>query len=167
METSYCSITSTGAPSLNSAWQEGASSSTANPVPGFGTHITGGTIANGFDQSPSNSSGLKFLNGSGNWASIPNTTTTTVTDHAGYMFFVRGSRSYGISATTSSTTPSATVLRVQGNINQGTQAPVTVFATGYTLVGNPYASPIDFAQVIAASTNILNRFRVWDPQLGY
>jgi len=154
-----------GAPTINAAWQEGAGLSDANPNPGYGTHITGGTTANGFDQSPTNISSLKYFTGT-SWVAIANTLSVPVTQYPGYMFFVRGNRAYDILTTVTSTTPFTTNIRSKGNVNQGTQAAKTVAATGYTLLGNPYACPIDFNAVIAGSANVKNRFRVWDPTLG-
>ncbi|MBC7423225.1 MAG: immunoglobulin domain-containing protein [Ferruginibacter sp.] len=158
-------IVSSITPTINAAWQEGATTSSSDPTPGFGTHITGGTVAQGFDQSPNNNPSFKFYNGS-SFVGVANTDTVPVTQYPACFLFVRGNRSYDIVNAASSLSPLATVLRVTGNINQGTQAPVNVSATGYTLAVNPYTSPIDFALVQAASTNVLNRFYMWDPQLG-
>jgi len=158
-------ITTANAPSINQAWQEGAASSTSDPAPGFGTHITGGTAANGFDQSPNNASNLKYYDGT-NFLPVSNTLTTPVTQYPGYFFFVRGNRSYSILTTATTTTPLPTVIRAKGNVYQGTQPAKAVAATGFTLIGNPYACPIDFGAVVSASINIKNRFTVWDPSLG-
>ncbi len=158
-------ITSSGAPTINAAWQEGATTSSSDPSPGFGTHITGGSTANGFDQSPTNSKSFKFYNDT-TWVGVANTSVVPVTQYPAVFLFVRGNRSYDIVNAASSLPPSATILRVTGNINQGTQAPVNVTATGYTLAVNPYTSPIDFALVQAVSPNVLNRFLMWDPQIG-
>ncbi len=158
-------VTSTNAPTMNAAWQEGATASDQDPAPGYGTHITGGAASDGFDQSPTNNTSIKYFNGSG-WVAIGNTTGTAVNQHSGYMFFIRGNRAYDISSTLNSTTPLSTTLKVKGNLNQGTQVAKTVAATGYTLIGNPYASGIDFSQVYSSSTNIKNRFRMWYPGLA-
>ncbi len=158
-------ITPSGAPTINAAWQEGATTSTSDPSPGFGTHITGGSTANGFDQSPNNSQSFKFYNGS-SWVGVANTASILVTQYPAGFLFVRGNRSYDITNASTLLSPSATVLRVNGSINQGAQAPVSVSATGYTLAVNPYTSPIDFALVRAASTNVFNRYVMWDPQIG-
>ncbi|HNP53579.1 MAG TPA: hypothetical protein PKK69_03135, partial [Ferruginibacter sp.] len=50
---------------INDAWQEGASAASFGPTdpnPGYGVHITGGTTANGFDQSLTNSPSMKVYN---------------------------------------------------------------------------------------------------------
>ena len=159
-------VSATDAPSINVAWQEGATSSTANPAPGFGTHITGGTEANGFDLSPTNNASLKYRNAKGIWTALPNTNKTAITQYPAYMLFVRGNRSYDITTTTYQTTPMTTILRVKGNINQGQQAAQSVPATGLTSVVNPYACPVSFNKLFSAASNIKRRFYVWDPTLA-
>lgn len=158
-------LTTVDAPTIHAAWQEGASSSTADPSPGYGTHVTGGAVINGFDISPTNSTSLKYFSGN-NWYALPNTNATPVTQHDAYMFFIRGNRSYTITTTQTSTTALSTVLRSKGNLKQGNQPAKAVAASGYTLIGNPYASGIDFSLVYAASSNIKNRFRMWYPGLA-
>lgn len=158
-------VSSTGAPTINEAWQEGATSSTDDLNPGFGTHITGGTALNGFDRSPTNSSSLKYF-GNNSFIALPNTNATPVTQYSGYFFFVRGNRAYTITSTVVSYTALTTVLRAKGNLNQGTQPAMPVAAAGFTLVSNPYASPVSFSALQASGTNVKNRITVWDPALG-
>jgi hypothetical protein len=158
-------IASSGAPTINAAWMEGATSSVDDVNPGYGTHITGGSVANGFDQSPTNSPSIKYL-ANNTWSNLANTNVTTVKQYPGFFFFVRGNRSYTISSTVPSYTALTTVLRVKGNLNQGTQDGVPVGATGLTLVSNPYASPVSFSSLLSSSTNIKNRVYLWDPNLG-
>ena len=158
-------VSASSAPTINAAWQEGATSSANDPKPGFGTSISGGTLANGFDQTPNNASSLKYFNGT-SIVPVANTNSLLVTQYPGYFFFIRGNRAYNILATTQYATALTTTIRVKGNVNQGSQSAKVIAATGYTLLGNPYASPIDFALVHAAGTNVKNRFWMWDPQLG-
>ena len=159
-------ISSVDAPTINAAWQEGATTSTANPHPGFGTHITGGIEPAGFDRSPSNNPSLKYMTTTGVWSGLPNTKAISVTQYPAYMLFVRGNRSYNILTTTAWTTPTTTTLRVTGNVYQGSMAAKTVTAKGFTIMTNPYASPVNFAKVVSASNNIKKRIRVWDPTLA-
>ena len=158
------SILASDAVTINSAWQEAAISSTDNPCPGYGTHITGGTIANGFDQSRNNASGLQGISG-GSFVNISNT-FLPITQYPAYFIFVRGNRAYDILHTTASMPALVTTLRTKGNVNQGVQTPVPIAATGYTVAGNPFASPIDFTTVQTSSTNIKKRLWVWDPEIG-
>ncbi len=160
-------ITSTGAPSINAAWQEGATSSTDNPHPGFGTHITYGAVADGFDQNPQKTFSMRVYNAAtSTWVGVPATKTTAITAYPAYFIFIRGNRSYNITTTTAYTTPMTTVLRATGNVKQGNLVAQTVAASGFTLMANPYASPVNFTKLINSSKNIQARYRVWDPTLA-
>ncbi len=157
-------LSTTGAPTIKSSWQEGASSASGNPFPGFGTHITSPFApANGFDINPSmNASCKEFIAGS--WVGIANTDVKKITDQPGYMFFVRGSRANNLSQGVNAATDN-TVLRATGNLNIGDRSSYTVAASGFTFMGNPYAAPIDFG-TITKSAHVLNTFYVWDPMLA-
>ncbi len=160
-------VTPINAPTIHAAWQEGAASSTDNPRPGYGTHITYGAIADGYDQNPQKTFSMYYYNNSdGKWIGIPPTNKTTVTAFPAYLFFVRGDRSYDITTTTSNTTPKPTLLRTFGNLNQGQQAAVQANKDSFTLISNPYASPIDFEKLYNNATNLKHTVRVWDPQLA-
>ncbi len=158
-------ITNVDAPTINAAWQEGAKSSTDNPHPGYGTHITYGAVADGFDQNPQKTFSAKFYSDNA-WVGVPATNKTKITDYPAYMIFIRGNRSYNILTTTTAVAPMTTIMRVTGNIYQGNLAAKTVTANGFTLVMNPYASPVSFAKIANASSNIKKRIRVWDPTLA-
>ncbi len=160
-------VTSTNAPSINAAWQEGAASSTDNPHPGYGTHVTYGLVSDGFDQNPQKTFSMRVYNSTtASWAGVPPTKTTAITSYPAYLIFIRGNRSYNITTTTNSTTPMTTILRVTGNVNQGALAAKTVAATGLTLMLNPYASPVDFSKIVSLSSNVKARYHVWDPSLA-
>lgn len=159
-----------GAQTINAAWQEGATIASVDPVPGYGTHITGGSTALGFDQNSNNSPSLKIYNNitptidQNNWVGIPST-LLPITAQQGYMLFVRGSRannlSQGVSAVADNTT-----LRETGPIKTGDQN-IPIDATGYTVVGNPYASPINLNNLAKSngSTNVADNYYVWDPKM--
>jgi hypothetical protein len=159
------SVSAVEAPSINTAWQEGAVLSSDNFAAGFGTHITGGPTSKGFDQSPTNSSSIKYMY-SNTWNDLANTNATLVTRYPGYFFFLRGNRSYDIASTLSTMAPLPTVLRTKGNVNQGNLPAVSIAASGLTLVANPYASPVAFSAVAASGANLKNRLYLWDPALG-
>ncbi len=160
-------VAADGAPTIHDAWQEGASGSTSNPNPGFGTHITYGALADGFDQNPQKTFSMKVRNtATGAWMGVPATSTTLVTDYPAYFLFVRGDRSYNITSTTDKVTPRATTLRTTGYLNQGTQPNIAVVNGGFTLVGNPYASPVDITGMFQHSQNVAQRVRIWNPNLG-
>ncbi|MFT3679551.1 MAG: T9SS type A sorting domain-containing protein [Ferruginibacter sp.] len=150
---------------IRQEWMEGDANPTANSnnLPGYGTLITTGVSSElapgGFDAvTPSTS--IRSYNGSTfvGMSSVNASIATT----GGYFLFVRGSRSSLISGST--TTP--TVLRIKGPLKTGDQTAVNV--SGFSLVGNPYASAIDFSRVIAntGTTGVYNGLYIWDAKLG-
>ena len=157
-------LKSVSPPTINTAWQEGVTtaSGTPNPNAGFGTQITGGTVANGFDQSPTNSSSIKYYNTTTFSLQALSSTNIPITNYPGYFVFVRGDRSMNLAAGTSAAATNAT-LRMKGQIATGQQT-ATVLATHNTLVGNPYPSAIDFGSL--TRTNVANIIYLWDPKLG-
>ncbi|HPH90575.1 MAG TPA: hypothetical protein PLZ68_07125 [Ferruginibacter sp.] len=157
-------ITHNAAPGMNASLQEGAGGNAAsNPSPGYGTHITGGNIADGFDQNPSNNPSVKEWTG-GAWAGI-GSTNTTISNQYPYFVFVRGSRANNLNAGVSAT-PDNTTLRIAANIRQGNQS-ITIGSTGWQLAGNPFPAIINLDLLAASNSGILNRnFVFWDPKLG-
>jgi len=157
-------ITNTGAPDLNMSLQEGAGgNAAANPSPGYGTHITGGTIGDGFDQNPSNNPSVKEWTG-GAWVGI-SSTHTAISNQYPYFAFVRGSRANNLNAGIAAT-PDNTVLRIAGNIRQGNQS-ITIGSTGWQLTGNPFPAIINLDVLAANNSSRINRnFVYWDPKLG-
>ncbi len=153
-----------GNQSINSAWQEGATTSSANtnPSPGFGTHITQGSAANGFDFNPQSgmNSILRYNSMTNNWMALPNTNATNINANA-YMTFVRGNR--GVTLGFNNVPANNTVLRSKGPLKTGDQI-FAVSATGFTGIPNPFASPINYATI--TRTNVPNNFYLWDPKLG-
>lgn len=154
-----------GTQTIYNAWQEGGSN-----VAGKGTLITSNlyNTGNGFDMISSSASILTHNQGGAAGASwnynVSNTNTTVLSANQGYMLFVRGDRNY-----TASNGPAynTTVLKTTGTLRQGTQSAVTVSATGTgrTLVGNPFASPIDFESIYTTS-HLDPNFYTWDPSLA-
>lgn len=159
-------IQNTGAPSINAAWQESVTpgSGSQNPKPGYGTHITGGSMANGFDQSPTNTTSIRYFTGI-NWSGVPTSTNhpslSKVTNEQGYMLFVRGDRSIVIAGTNVPATN--TTLRMRGRLNTHSQ---TINCNGFTVVGNPFASTVNFHHIAQSNTGLPDQFYMWDPALG-
>ena len=166
-------IKTTGAPTFNAAWQEGAVNVDAvtinDPRPGFGMHVSGSPSGPGpglgFDPTPLNNASIKQYDAATDtWSGIPNTTTTKVNDREGYMVFVRGNRS--ILAFTTSSPTSTTVLRAKGDLRTGVQS-VTIPATAgnFAIVGNPFASTIDFKKLSVSANITASTYVLWDPNL--
>ena len=166
-------IEAVDAPTINDAWQEGASWSAINPdpnfnalnpKPGYGVHITGGTTYYGYDQSPTNVASMKYYNNATNtFNPIASTlgTYAPITDHKAYMIYIRGNRGInlmeGLNAAITSTT-----LQIKGYPKLGSRTE-TVAASNFTLLANPYPSAVDFSQL--RRTNVKNSFYIWDPEL--
>jgi hypothetical protein len=158
--------------SIHANWQEGAGSSTANPNPGFGTHITGSTTDqnNGFDGTSSGNSSLFSLDVSGQaFVAVDNTDVNTLTAGEGYLMFVRGSRAIDLTASPAPAAD-ATILRATGNMFTGTftdNTNVSQTAGEFNMIGNPYQSAVDMTTVIADSQNLNGNFMyIYDPNLG-
>ncbi|MFT3680527.1 MAG: hypothetical protein QM791_09665 [Ferruginibacter sp.] len=161
--------------SFFSSWQVGAASPVAS-----GTYITGPseTAANGLDVSPQHNFSLKTFNQiTGQFDGVTNTKSNLISgtagiagipDNVGYFMFVRGDRTpANVNAFNPYGAVTETTLRDTGRIQtQSYTFPVSYNAAGskYILIGNPYASPVDFA--LLSKSGIANRFRAWDPSLN-
>ncbi|MDB5222622.1 MAG: type sorting protein, partial [Chitinophagaceae bacterium] len=167
--TSASGTLTTGQESLSiwGNWQNQGSSA-AN----IGTIITGGSSANGFDQQTTNAS-LYTYNEAGRaytgftTANGKNTKYTPLKAGIAYYMFVYGDRTNSAGTNT----PNYTVLSAGGTIltgdqtyNTATTIPLTNTVGNYTILGNPFASPIDWATV--TKTNISNTYWGWDPNLS-
>jgi hypothetical protein len=160
---------------LNS-WQSGGSTTY---VPGKGMFVTGpsptGAAGNGLDYSYYNNYSMKGWNAAtSTYINVGNTKTRNLSDDAtvqgvpaniGYYAFVRGDRRRSpdntIFGNMNNTTLSAT-----GKLQTGTQTfTITSGAGTFPLIGNPYASSVDFAKITKNNVNPY-RFYVFDPSLG-
>jgi subtilisin-like proprotein convertase family protein len=166
-------IRTAGAPSYNASWQEGVVNpdfvyaNRLDPNPGYGTLISGPlSPAFGFDPSPMMNHSVKYYNETtSQWVGIGNTLTGKVTDHEGYMVFVRGDRSTMIYLNTAAPT-SNTILRAKGQLRTNLQTITVPAGVGpYTVVGNPYASTIDIRKINTTGSVSSNTYVVWDPSL--
>ncbi len=163
---------------IRQAWCGVAANADATPpnseIAGSGTLITGhgysdGTLAAaaGYDWfaglGSSTTSSIRFYNSAHSWSSTYNTPDPlSAPNKQGYMLYVRGDRTVA-----SSTDTGYTTLMPTGTLKQGQQTvPVT---EPYTVVGNPYASPINLDAMYNNSGNssvIKRNFWVWDATLG-
>ena len=133
--------------------------------PGYATGSAAATL--GFDWftglNSSTTSSIRFYNTASKWASATNTPDPlSVPNKQGYMLYVRGDRTVANATNFGSTT-----LRPAGLLNQG-QKTIAV-AEAYTVVGNPYAAPIDLDLMYSNSgnSNIIKRnFWIWDATMG-
>ncbi|MES2431955.1 MAG: T9SS type A sorting domain-containing protein [Bacteroidota bacterium] len=140
---------------------------------GKGTFVTGASpsTANGLDESPQNNVSMKKFNYL--TQAFTNVTNTKIAissgnsgnaDNDGYFMFVRGDRltdNFNYSTGACNTT----VLTSMGQLQTHTQTfNVSKDSAKYTMLGNPYASPIDFNAL--TRNNVVKRFFVFDPTLG-
>ncbi len=155
--------------SVHDNWQEGATSNTNNPNPGFGTHITGSTTdqMNGFDGTITGNPSMFTVNvGTQMFEAVTNTDVNTLTAGEPYLLFVRGDRSVDL---TNDLAAGETVLRATGSLVTGTQTQnyATSNAGDVLMFGNPYQSAVDVNAVFAASTNLnTGYYYVYDSELG-
>ena len=154
---------------IKQAWQEGATSVSNNPNPGYGTTITsnlsGATTSLGFDfYTPSGATMKVYDYVTNNYIGVPNT-STTIANPKGYMFFVRGDRSILTSAAAAIPVTLRTTGKIYYGVGPDSALSLTVPAGKFQSAGNPYASPIDFQQVLTTSTGLNATFYIWDPAL--
>lgn len=153
-----------------SNWQE-----SGNSTSGYGVYITGvaGVSPGGND----NTTGLDktvhgnnsmFTCSASSWTAITNTKSTALTTGVGYRIFVRGDRTIDLYATPDAT-PNNTTLRATGTLATGDFSTGTL-PTGYALVGNPYASEIDWNasgwNTIRSNANISNAIYIYRPGIA-
>jgi hypothetical protein len=151
-------------------WQQaGLNASDSGFLPGTGTHITGGTSLNGFDQTATNNpSAFLYNNATQAWQSL-NNTNQALTAGSPLRLFIRGDRTVNITGNTPAAT--ATKLVSSGTVRIG-DVNLTGLATavgGYSLIGNPYQAQVDLVAALQDPTTVdigKNFFYIWDPTLG-
>lgn len=160
-----------GGQSVNAGWQEGNAPLVVGAT-GLGTTISSerpGAVARGYDFYTVPGPSIKTYNPAlDNWLGIDDGVTPTnlvqLNNKKGYMILVRGDRS----VQTSTAPANPTTFRTTGKLYApGTDAAPSssVLANKFESVGNPFASAIDFTNVITSSTGIDSKYYVWDPLL--
>ncbi|MEO6721820.1 MAG: T9SS type A sorting domain-containing protein [Ferruginibacter sp.] len=156
--------------SIFSQWQNGGVYTA-----GIGAFVTGpGAPANGLDVSSFNNYSLKTFVAD-NYVNIGNTTgvnlsgTTLSAANIGYFMFVRGDRNRSPDNTIYPNT-NPTTLNSRGKLQTGPQTfdvtnASTLTSPSFSLIGNPYASSIDFNAITKVNVNP-NRFYIWDPHIN-
>jgi hypothetical protein len=140
-------------------------------TPGVGTLVTGPIVPTGTNGIDATTPGYSLFTFNGTaFNGVPNTKSTSsplFTTAAGaanrsFLIFVRGDRSL---TTLDANDSSVTVLKATGNLQTGPQTfNFNIGSGNRTIVGNPYASPVNFANVV--KTGFRNRFFGIDPNLG-
>jgi hypothetical protein len=151
--------------SIFDSWQNGGKYSVGKGTYVSGASATNPVCENGLDWSPQNNASLKV---NVNLAPVTNTRVSLSknladsSDNIGYFIFVRGDRD---PANTSVALSNNTTLSSTGKLQTGKQVfTASSSKNGFTFIGNPYASPVDFDKVVL--NNIKSHFWVWDPYLN-
>ena len=124
--------------------------------------VTGnGGATNGFDESAFNSASA-WTYDAGSYVALPNINTSLSVGKGAYLFY-RGDRSNTTSKMTSPfVNPESFAMTFEGTLNQ--QNVSVALSNGYNLVGNPYASSIDWNSAGIVKSNLLNNvIRIWNP----
>jgi hypothetical protein len=156
----FLSIPTNTTQTIRETWQEGATSTAINPVPGFGIQLTGpGGTSDGFDLFTATPSMKTYNSATNGWTGVPGT-GDTIKSAEGYMVFIRGDRT----ANVFNSLPTETVVRTKGDLYTGDQAPIIIPAGKFGAIGNPYASALDMRYI--TKTGVKNFFYLWDPNIG-
>lgn len=172
-------LTGASTKTIFGSWQVGG----AMGLTGNGTYMSGPSPSgvNGLDASPLNNYSLKRFNyatsafdGIGNtklarMSGFPaGNSSSYLTDTVGYFVFIRGDRTAAnVNAFNTYGAVTTTTLRDTGNVKTGVftfNCNPGIGANIFTLIGNPYASPVDFATI--GRSNVNNKFWAWDPNLN-
>ncbi len=150
-------VTASG--TIRDHWQEGGSSN-----PGFGTHITGaGGAANGFDVTLTNNPSLFTFNiNTQNWEAVSSTLQPSlITAGSAWRLYVRGDRTIDLNDP-NVPPPTPTLIRTKGKLLTGDVTFNTINSAlpklsaindKYSLIGNPYAAPVDWDDLIKYNTS--------------
>lgn len=144
------------------------------------THITGSVSgSNGFDATQSGNPSLytydnSVASGSG-WTPISNTNATVLEAGKGYRILIRGNRNVDLAASSESNMNAPITLKAKGvlktgnvtfdtNSNPAINGTTNAVTNGFSLVGNPYASSVDWNAL--AKTGLTDTYYSWDPNMG-
>ncbi len=166
--------------SFFNSYQAGGNNTAANA--GNGTYVSGASAdpaTNGLDVTPLNNYSLKLFDAAlGNYVNVTNTKELKISnnsfnagqpDNFGFFMFVRGDRFNNPNWVTPGVPVNVTTLRDTGKIQIQTYTfNATPTVDKYTLIGNPYASPVDFTKVLTngSTTGVYNKFWSWDPNIN-
>ena len=146
---------------------------------GIGTHITGGSVGNNFDQSTLNAPSAFWYNevnagnltdvGSGassdpGWTAFADGNTEALTNGKGFRIFVRGDRTLSLTGsipTANNTTLSVTGTYPGASVSIATTKTNSNTNSGFNLVGNPYPATIDWNLV--TRPNISATYATFNP----
>ena len=150
------SVPTQGAQTKKQAWMENQAP-LANGNPGYGTILTSTTgVGQGYDATTVDNS-LLVWNPATAAFDYAGATNTPIATTAGYYVYIRGDRS----VTPAGSVTTTTTLRTNGGLYLGNQTAFNVAASQNTVVGNVYASAIDFLELTKSGS--ITAFTIWDP----
>lgn len=130
-------------------------------------YITG-PAGNGFDFTTTGNPSSFWYNGAAlptpTWQAFASTSDASWTQYRGIRVLIRGNRYQPTSLTGGNPIPNADTLDMTGSLNLGV-ANIAV-PTGYSVIGNPYPSPVDLGTKLSNTTNIGTQFWFWDANAG-
>ncbi|MGM0634694.1 MAG: T9SS type A sorting domain-containing protein [Bacteroidota bacterium] len=153
--------------SIYENWQENGNYQAA-----IGTHITGGDLTDGFDQSGSDNPSLftydntlEDQTGQAAWNAVANTNATNIDAGTPYRLFVRGDRD--IDLTSNDSPANQTIIRTTGSLHTGDFSPsISAVGGNFSFIGNPYQAIVDATQ-LQFTGDINNNFMyVWDASVN-
>ncbi|MGB3591470.1 MAG: T9SS type A sorting domain-containing protein [Nonlabens sp.] len=138
---------------------------------GIGTFVTGGLVANGFDQTVTNNPSLFTYDnsqaGTAGWnavASTNNLLTNLIVAGNPYRIFIRGDREPRL--LTNNNAPNDTRIVTTGTLQLGpvTDNSISNVANRFSFTGNPLHAPIDMELVLTRpGSNLRPSYYIWDP----
>jgi hypothetical protein len=170
-------------------WQQsGRNPGDVNYIDNQGTQITGGTFANGFDQSGTNNpSAFTYDNVTQNWEAVTATRGNALSAGMPVRLLIRGDRTVDLNVPPNSATPTPTTIVTEGELAIGefrfaspnaaadastftsTTVQLSETAGDFNLIGNPYQAQVRMGQILndPSTTNIVtNSYVIWDPTSG-
>ena len=119
----------------------------------------------GFDATTTNNpSAFWFNNTTQLWTPFTSTTDASWTQFTGIRTLIRGDRIQSTSLTGGNPTPNAVTLDMSGSLNVGIQN--IALPVGYSVIGNPYPSPVNIGARLNATANIGTTYYVWNANGG-
>ncbi|UAY51600.1 beta strand repeat-containing protein [Ferruginibacter albus] len=145
------SIPTSGSQTIANSWQQAT----------YVTTGTAGNLANGFDAVTPYTSMQTYNDATNTWSDITST-NIAISNKKAYSIYIRGNRT----STPDNSTITPTTLSTTGALYTGNQTITIPSGAHFGLIGNPYASAIDFTAINFTGSNVNPTvFYVWDPSL--
>lgn len=144
--------------SIYVTWQNNGTVSTGTGVEIWGPAGTGMAVGSSYSALEYTPSG---------YVNVTNTQTKNLFEtnkNNAYLIFVTGG--YGSGNIANTVPAQSTTLKATGKLITGDVTRSSIIDTRHTMIGNPYASPMSPATLLTNSSNLINKFWVWDSNLA-